>query len=623
MRIAYVCRDLAVDDLLGPGARTFAVASAMSRAGHDVVLVSEDLSAPRQGSLRWARVGPAPADFRYFTERLEYADRVYRTLADLHREAALDAVELAPVEAIATVRAKRLLGEFSSTALCVRPDADVAGAADAGADASDVDGAIASFAARYALEHADAVLADSSACGVFAEVARGARRMADPDPARTAWFLGDVRPDAGLETFLDAAEAVLRREPGFRFFVAGRDTDTDPFGRSYRQYATRRRVSPELAAVLTFVGPPRDGVLPPSGARCVTSSAACQEAASALLAAELGMTAIPLVGLGADELADWLLRDGVTALLPDGVTSAEAVEPVHADVRHRAAEDLAAVYRDHGTSRDVRTEGAGGLVSVVIPLWNQGQHLQEAVASVRASTHRDVEIVVVDDGSTDPETIAAFDALRGVVKVRQRNAGLSAARNAGIAASSGEFIVPLDADDLLPADFIAAALGALHRNPHLAYVTGHLRYFGLLDFTHIPVGHVPRLSLVLNTHARATGVFRKSAIKAVGGYDEELPAFEDWDLYLSLAAAGFHSDVLPIVGQHYRRHHDSMTFSSSNAMRLPLLQYLLRKHAPKATAGDAVELSLLLAHLWKTGYESSASVLLQASAEPPRATEAQ
>ncbi|HET9168253.1 MAG TPA: glycosyltransferase family A protein [Actinospica sp.] len=604
MRIAYVCRDLAVDDLLGSGARTFAAASAMSRAGHDVLLVSEALASPRQDALPWVRVAPAPADLRFFTERLEYADRVYRTLTELHREAALDAVELTPAEAITTIRAKRLLGEFSSTALCVRPDSDIA-------DAANFDDAIASFAARYALEHADALLAESAPRGGSAVVARaGSRRMADPDPARTAWFLGDLRPDAGLETFLAAAEAVLRRERDFRFFVAGRDTDTDPFGRSYWRHVTRR-VSTELAAALTFVGPPREGVTPLAGTRCVTSAAACQSAASAWLAAELGLVTIPAAHSSADEVAD--------ALLDEDATAAAIIEPVRAGAfdgafaADRAAEELAAVYREHRMPREVRATGAGGLVSVVIPLWNQGEHLEDAVESARASTYRDVEIVVVDDGSTDPETIAAFDALQGVVKVRQRNAGLSAARNAGIAAASGEFVVPLDADDLLPAGFIAAALGAFHRNPHLTCITGHLRYFGLLDYTHVPVGHVPGLSLVLNTHARATGVFRKSAIEAVGGYDEELPAFEDWDLYLSLAAAGYQSDVLPMVGQHYRRHLDSMTFSSSNAMRLPLLQYLLRKHAPKATAGDAVELPLLLAHLWKTGYESSASVLLQAS----------
>src|SRR6185503_18598628 len=114
-----------------------------------------------------------------------------------------------------------------------------------------------------------------------------------------------------------------------------------------------------------------------------------------------------------------------------------------------------------------------------------------------------LEVVVVDDGSTDPATIAAFDALTEVTKIRQANAGLAAARNAGLARCRGRYVVPLDADDLLPPAFVGAAVGAMRRDPGLRAVTGYLRYFELLDLVQVPLGHVPGLSLVVNTHARA------------------------------------------------------------------------------------------------------------------------
>jgi len=218
---------------------------------------------------------------------------------------------------------------------------------------------------------------------------------------------------------------------------------------------------------------------------------------------------------------------------------------------------------------------------------------------------------VVDDGSADPGTIRVFDALDGVVKVRQRNRGLPAARNAGIERATGRYVVPLDADDLLPRGFVAQAVAAMHRAPELACVTGYLRYFQLLDHTHAPVGHVPDLSLILNTYGRATALFRRDVLLELGGYDETLPAYEDWDLHIRLHSAGFASDILPVPGQLYRRHHDSMTFTTGNGMRLELLQHLLRKHGDALTADRLLPLLLTVTHMWKTQYEPSASVRLQ------------
>src|ERR1019366_6284284 len=90
-------------------------------------------------------------------------------------------------------------------------------------------------------------------------------------------------------------------------------------------------------------------------------------------------------------------------------------------------------------------------VSVIMPCFNHGEFLAEAVASVTEIGRDDVELIVVDDGSTDERTRQEVDKLvaQGIKVIRQENKGVAAARNAGILASQGEFIFPLDADDRL------------------------------------------------------------------------------------------------------------------------------------------------------------------------------
>ena len=251
-----------------------------------------------------------------------------------------------------------------------------------------------------------------------------------------------------------------------------------------------------------------------------------------------------------------------------------------------------------------------GLVSVVVPLFNQGRYVLEAIASVRRDLP-EAEIVVVNDGSTDPETRKIFAGLTGVLKVDQDNQGLSAARNAGIRRAAGDFIVPLDADDTLEPGFLRTARRALAGNPDLAYLASHSRYTGLLDLTYVPAGFIPELNLFLHTHGKAPCMFRREAIEAVGGYDPRFRAFEDWEIQVALHRAGRATDVLPVVGHRYRRHADSMTFTVSNGIRGELVRELMDKHLPMLGLDDLRTGMLVLAQLWKSGHEPSTSVLLQ------------
>jgi GT2 family glycosyltransferase len=259
---------------------------------------------------------------------------------------------------------------------------------------------------------------------------------------------------------------------------------------------------------------------------------------------------------------------------------------------------------------------APGRVSVVIPLFNQGRYVHEAIASVRRDL-ADAEIVVVNDGSTDRETNAVFAGLTGVTKVSQENQGLSAARNTGIRHSTGTYVVPLDADDLIKPGFLATARRALDGNPELAYVVGYSEYIGLLQLTYSPAGFIPELNLFLHTHGKTTGMYRRDALGGIGGYDPRFPAFEDWELQVALYRAGHQTDVLPIVAHLYRRHADSMSFTVSNAIRHRLVQQIMRKHLPMLGVDDLHTGMLVLVHMWKTEYEPSTSVILQRNGQMP------
>src|SRR5436190_9110386 len=116
-----------------------------------------------------------------------------------------------------------------------------------------------------------------------------------------------------------------------------------------------------------------------------------------------------------------------------------------------------------------------GLVSVIIPCYNQAHFLNEAIQSALAQTYSHREIFIVDDGSTDntAEVAAGFASAR---YIRQENSGVSAARNTGLKESRGEYLVFLDADDRLLPEALEIGVDCLHRHPECAFASGHSRF---------------------------------------------------------------------------------------------------------------------------------------------------
>lgn len=167
------------------------------------------------------------------------------------------------------------------------------------------------------------------------------------------------------------------------------------------------------------------------------------------------------------------------------------------------------------------------LVSIIIPAYNAERTLERCLQSVVAQTHQPLEIIVVNDGSTD-DTAAILTKWQGKIKIiQQANGGAPAARNAGWRASTGEYLLFCDADVTLSSQAIERMLSALESDPKASYAYSSFK-FGWKTFTLWPFdGSKLRQMPYIHT----TSLIRREAFT---GFDESLQRFQDWDLWLTL-----------------------------------------------------------------------------------------
>ncbi|MGY0061591.1 glycosyltransferase family 2 protein [Streptomyces sp. LZ34] len=207
----------------------------------------------------------------------------------------------------------------------------------------------------------------------------------------------------------------------------------------------------------------------------------------------------------------------------------------------------------------VPSEGPGSppLVSVVIPCHDYAHYLPQAVGSVLAQTCPDWELVVVDDGSTDDTAAVARSLIadhpdRRIRLLCQANAGVSAARNAGIAATTGRYVLPLDADDVIAPTMLERTVAVLDENPDIAIASTDVSVFtdDGLPAQALELPAYDKDLLLRRLIMFYCSLYRREVWQTVGGYAEDMRAGEDWDFWIACAEHGFTAHHLhePLFG---------------------------------------------------------------------------
>lgn len=206
-------------------------------------------------------------------------------------------------------------------------------------------------------------------------------------------------------------------------------------------------------------------------------------------------------------------------------------------------------------STDTRDgDGLAARAAIVVTCHNDGETLSETIASVR-NQDCEIELVVIDDGSSDPLTLRLLTELArdGVAVIHQKNQGQAAASMTGLHATSAPYIMRFDSDDTLAAGAVAALANALDGSSTAAAAWGDVETFGLTSFR---IPSAPALDPWLVTYTNGiTGsgaLLRRTAVVEAGGW-QLASGFEDWDLWMSLAELGHVGVYVPRVVFRYRR----------------------------------------------------------------------
>jgi glycosyltransferase involved in cell wall biosynthesis len=222
------------------------------------------------------------------------------------------------------------------------------------------------------------------------------------------------------------------------------------------------------------------------------------------------------------------------------------------------------------------------IVSIVIPIYNQAQYLGETFDAVIKSTFKQVEIIIVDDGSTDGSAEVALklkDASPQIVSVIiQENSGPAKARNEGIKIARSKYILPLDGDDLIAPTYIENAVKALEENPEVKVVYSEAEKFGdkigkwkLKPFS--------LKSLSLDNMIFVSAFYRKKDWENVGGYDERITwGWEDWEFWINMLKSGGEVIKLPETGFFYRIRKNSRRKSTNKESKQKTIDLINSKH---------------------------------------------
>ncbi len=535
----------------------------------------------------------------------EWSARVHAALVDHYGGSGPDLVEFCDFlgEGCVTAQAKRTASPaFRETTICVRVhgSAEIYDVLD-GFLPRELERSFTYELERYALRHSDVLLCAGGDIHGSYERFYGAADLApaltvrhpfaweaEPSPAPAPsgplrlLYLGRLERRKGVRELVDAVLGLENAD--WRLTMVGGDTETAPLGTSMRDLLELELAGDERVRLLDAV--PRSEIpalLDAHDALVVPSRWECWPyVALEALARGRPLIATPTGGMtelaaeGAGTLTDATSADALARAIEPLVDRPDAVRAEHDPGRSRERfaaltdpEPILAAYRELRERRAPQPArpAAEPLVSIVIPYFELEQHVEGAIASAAAQTHPRTELIVVNDGSLRARDAILIELAERypLTVLTQPNRGLGAARNLGIELARGEYVLALDADNVLAPQFVARCVAALAADPEIAFVTSWLRYIdergepwkGTAEGLK-PIGNWSRAVDSLNVAGDACAVFRRSVFESGVAYSTDVAGFEDWALYRELRRRGLFGQVIPEPLIDYRIRSDSM-----------------------------------------------------------------
>lgn len=294
--------------------------------------------------------------------------------------------------------------------------------------------------------------------------------------------------------------------------------------------------------------------------------------------------------------------------------SAEAVEPLVVGAYDRLLQQARAARAARAEVAPERPK-----VTVGITHYNLGRFLPETLASVAAQTYPNLDVVIADDGSTDPHSVAVVGEMEQKYPtfrfLRGPNVGVCGNRNRCLDAATGELFFPLDADNIAAPHMIETLVNAIRRQPEGVGAVSCF-WLGFADSAGLKAGEYvgsyrpsggPRLAVGLwNPYGETSGLFPTALLRDLGGYDDLHPEYmsEDWHLYIKIAARGLAVAVVPEALYFYRIRSDSRYRTGDHGVNH--VRVLPDVAAIDLTPPERLEMWTLLASLARSNVDAHA-----------------
>jgi glycosyltransferase involved in cell wall biosynthesis len=221
------------------------------------------------------------------------------------------------------------------------------------------------------------------------------------------------------------------------------------------------------------------------------------------------------------------------------------------------------------------------LVSVIMPVHNYGKMFQKSIESVFESTYENIELIVVNDGSTNDYILNKLNSLSNhpnIKIINQVNSGPSSARNNGIKNSSGKYILPLDSDDMISPEYIQTCVNILNRNQNLSPIYCDTNHIGEIN----GVEQRPEWSqerLIQGPFIVNCSMFTRKAFDECDGYDENMKGWEDYDFWIRMMQKGYIGKRIPKPLFSYFHHEKDGTVSTeANKNTKELYEHIMKKN---------------------------------------------